>query len=396
MKKTTVLAILLVVLTYLVVGATVFQLLEQPFERSQQVSISEARRSFLEDYPCVDPVRLDQLMAQTLLAMEAGVDPVSDAKNSSTNWDLGSSFFFAGTVITTIGFGNISPKTEGGKIFCIVYALVGIPMFGFLLAGVGDQLGSALGQLIMKVEEIFLKWKVSPTVVRVVSTLLFILIGCLMFISSPVLVFQWIEDWTFLESFYFVVITLTTIGFGDYVAGGDSKRVYKAWYKPLVWFWILLGLAYFAAILSMIGDWLRVLSRRTRAEMGDLTAHAANWTANITTEIKVTRRRLSSEIHDMLQRAVTPGPQPLTDGEGGAPGSEPSLPPAPGNESQPIDFLGEDLAFIDAEESDRRSGRSLRPSPLPAVNRGKRKGRRKHQKKANDYPARTRDKGENV
>lgn len=39
------------------------------------------------------------------------------------------------------------------------------------------------------------------------------------------------------------------------------------WYKPLVWFWILLGLAYFASILAMIGHWLRVLSKKTRAEV---------------------------------------------------------------------------------------------------------------------------------
>lgn len=40
------------------------------------------------------------------------------------------------------------------------------------------------------------------------------------------------------------------------------------WYKPLVWFWILVGLVYFAAVLSMIGDWLRVLSKKTKEEVG--------------------------------------------------------------------------------------------------------------------------------
>lgn len=37
--------------------------------------------------------------------------------------------------------------------------------------------------------------------------------------------------------------------------------------KPLVWLWIVFGLAYFASILTMIGNWLRVLSKRTRAEV---------------------------------------------------------------------------------------------------------------------------------
>lgn len=41
-------------------------------------------------------------------------------------------------------------------------------------------------------------------------------------------------------------------------------------YKPVVWLWIVFGLAYFASILNMIGNWLRVLSKKTRAEVGSL------------------------------------------------------------------------------------------------------------------------------
>lgn len=51
------------------------------------------------------------------------------------------------------GFGNIAPHTEGGRIFCIIYALLGIPLFGFLLAGVGDQLGTIFGKGIARVEK---------------------------------------------------------------------------------------------------------------------------------------------------------------------------------------------------------------------------------------------------
>lgn len=63
------------------------------------------------------------------------------------------------------------------------------------------------------------KRKVRPTTVRVISAVLSILIGCLIFLAVPTVVFQKVEDWSFLESLYFVVITLTTVGFGDYVPG---------------------------------------------------------------------------------------------------------------------------------------------------------------------------------
>lgn len=48
---------------------------------------------------------------------------------------------------------------------------------------------------------------------------------------------------------------------------GGSDIEYLDFYKPVVWFWILVGLAYFAAVLSMIGDWLRVISKKTKEEV---------------------------------------------------------------------------------------------------------------------------------
>uniref|UniRef100_A0A3Q3IZN8 Potassium channel domain-containing protein n=1 Tax=Monopterus albus TaxID=43700 RepID=A0A3Q3IZN8_MONAL len=206
--------------------------------------------------------------------------------------------------VLSAGFGNISPHTEGGRIFCIVYALLGIPLFGFLLAGVGDQLGTIFGKGIARVEKMFVHWDISQTKIRVTTTLLFILFGCLLFVVLPAAIFKHIEGWSVLESLYFVVITLTTIGFGDFVAGG-SEIEYLDYYKPVVWFWILVGLAYFAAILSMIGDWLRVISKRTKEEVGEIRAHAAEWTANVSAEFKETRRRVSVEIYDKFQRAAS-------------------------------------------------------------------------------------------
>ena len=54
------------------------------------------------------------------------------------------------------GFGNLSPRTKWGQLFCVCYALVGIPMFGFLLAGVGDHMGTGLWKAVWKMETLFL------------------------------------------------------------------------------------------------------------------------------------------------------------------------------------------------------------------------------------------------
>ncbi|XP_037691186.1 potassium channel subfamily K member 10 isoform X1 [Choloepus didactylus] len=305
MKWKTVVAVFVVVVVYLVTGGLVFRALEQPFESSQKNTIALEKAEFLRDHICVSPQELETLIQHALDADNAGVSPIGNSSNNSSHWDLGSAFFFAGTVITTIGYGNIAPSTEGGKIFCILYAIFGIPLFGFLLAGIGDQLGTIFGKSITRVEKVFRKKQVSQTKIRVISTILFILAGCIVFVTIPAVIFKYIEGWTALESIYFVVVTLTTVGFGDFVAGGNAGIHYREWYKPLVWFWILVGLAYFAAVLSMIGDWLRVLSKKTKEEVGEIKAHAAEWKANVTAEFRETRRRLSVEIHDKLQRAAT-------------------------------------------------------------------------------------------
>ncbi|XP_059898134.1 potassium channel subfamily K member 10a [Gadus macrocephalus] len=307
MKWKTALAVFVVVVGYLVAGGLLFSALEQPFESHQKITITAEKAAFLERHRCVTPPELEAIIKHSVEAVNAGVSPIGDTSYNSSHWDLGSAFFFAGTVITTIGYGNIAPSTEGGKIFCILYAIFGIPLFGFLLAGVGDQLGTIFVKSIAKVEKTFRRKhnQISQTKIRVASTLLFILAGCILFVTIPAVVFKHIEGWTGLEAIYFVVITLTTVGIGDYVAGGDRRIEYREWYRPLVWFWILVGLAYFAAVLSMIGDWLRVLSKKTKEEVVEIKAHAAEWKANVRAEFRETRRRMSVEVHDKLQRAAT-------------------------------------------------------------------------------------------
>ncbi|XP_068457517.1 potassium channel subfamily K member 4 [Clinocottus analis] len=412
MRCSTLLGILTGVLLYLVLGAVVFRSLEAPREEGKHMQLQETRRDFLLNFTCMGPDDLQTLIEEVVEAVGAGVDPNSNFTFVS-QWDLASAFFFSGTIITTIGFGNISPKTEGGQLFCIFYALVGIPMFGILLAGVGDHLGTWLRKAVAKIETLFRKWRVSPTIVRVISAVLSILLGCLLFVAVPILVFQEVERWTLLESAYFVVITLTTVGFGDYVAGDSGNAGSDHWYKPLVWFWILLGLAYFASILTMIGNWLRVLSKKTRAEMEELRAHATDWTQNIqnmSVDFRIAgkmddpfKRRRRKHRHGPRNHGAAASPNGAAEGkeeqqgsqtETGSYSSSSSSSNESGSESetdsqvtqtervpeekaaepqkkeaapdphlsQPLDYFGENLAFID-ESSDAQSGK-LHLDPL--------------------------------
>jgi len=70
------------------------------------------------------------------------------------------------------------------------------------------------------------------------------------------LIFHLLEDWTLIESFYFTVATLTTVGYGDLVPTHDISRIFAAIY-------ILTGVALAVAALGLIGaTYVEIIERR--------------------------------------------------------------------------------------------------------------------------------------
>lgn len=56
---------------------------------------------------------------------ESGYDTTNDFTRDFT-FDM--SVLFTITIMTTVGYGHIAPQTMEGKIFCIMYSLIGIPL----------------------------------------------------------------------------------------------------------------------------------------------------------------------------------------------------------------------------------------------------------------------------
>jgi len=86
--------------------------------------------------------------------------------------------------------------------------------------------------------------------------LIFFVPWFIVFLVLPAIIFSYIEKWTFIEGFYYSFVTLSTIGFGDYVAGSFEKE-YIWVYKLTLVLWIIFGLAYLSMILNFISQGLR-------------------------------------------------------------------------------------------------------------------------------------------
>ena len=56
---------------------------------------------------------------------------------------------------------------------------------------------------------------------KLVRMLVFTLLCLVLFSIIPAVIIMRFEDWNFVESWYFTIVTLTTVGFGDKVPGKD-------------------------------------------------------------------------------------------------------------------------------------------------------------------------------
>lgn len=57
-----------------------------------------------------------------------------------------------------------------------------------------------------------------------------IFIYAFIIIGTGAMLFHWLEGWSWLDSFYFVVITLTTIGYGDFAPTTPATKLITIFY----------------------------------------------------------------------------------------------------------------------------------------------------------------------
>ncbi|XP_012503460.1 PREDICTED: potassium channel subfamily K member 9 [Propithecus coquereli] len=286
------LSLILCTFTYLLVGAAVFDALESDHEmreeeklKAEEIRIRGKYNITSEDYRQLELVILQ-----------------SEPHRAGVQWKFAGSFYFAITVITTIGYGHAAPGTDAGKAFCMFYAVLGIPLTLVMFQSLGERMNTFVRYLLKRLKKCCGLRNTDVSMENMVTVGFFSCMGTLCIGAAA---FSQCEEWSFFHAYYYCFITLTTIGFGDYVALQSRGALQKKpVYVAFSFMYILVGLTVIGAFLNLVV--LRFLTMNSEDERRDaedrpsLTGNQGSTAVQIEEEERPSRRRYWLDFADLL------------------------------------------------------------------------------------------------
>eukprot|EP01134_Creolimax_fragrantissima_P003526 CFRG3526T1 len=170
---------------------------------------------------------------------------VFDALEGGKDNDLSflDSVYWAVVTFTTVGYGDISPNTAGGKAWAILFIFTGLTIVVTAVAYIHDLAHDLKVELnVMKREQ-----EPLPSIENIVVSVL-VTVGVMGFLIGLGSIFYAFElDLVYLDCVYLSVVTLTTVGYGDISVSTPKSRLFSLFY-------IIFGVYIFLGRLTMITD----------------------------------------------------------------------------------------------------------------------------------------------
>ncbi|XP_042877148.1 TWiK family of potassium channels protein 7-like [Penaeus japonicus] len=214
------------------------------------------------------------------------------------SWTFPNSLLLTMTIMSTIGYGHISPVTSWGQFFCIIYSIVGCPLLLVFLGNLGTSMAESFTYIYSRcccrwcrgvrnmselppkaskkqrkllIDDEIGKEEYMPTEEVDVPITLTLVVLFVYIMLGAVLFSVW-ENWDLGSSSYFTFVTLSTIGYGDMVPGTallDNKNPGTAGLKMAVCIgYILLGMALLSMCLNLMQEQIIEKCRWLAREIG--------------------------------------------------------------------------------------------------------------------------------
>lgn len=185
-------------------------------------------------------------------------------------WALLDALYFAVVIATTVGYGDIAPARPASKVFVALYAVISVSLIAGLLQALVERVADAQGKFTNSAAERLLtsttmtkdddeghdelvvaaRVAVRQAKARLRATFFMLLGACL----SGALLYGRFINGGYIDLFYFLCVSMTTVGLGDIHPVSKLGKAYAA-------VWLVLTCLGFASILSQYAD-LRVKERQ--------------------------------------------------------------------------------------------------------------------------------------
>lgn len=228
---------------YLMVGMFIFRAVElddKPDPEQSKPQLLENIKDNITAKYNMSEAEFDSIVKQ--------VEAASLASSDGPEWSYRESISFVVQLVTTIGYGNITPVTTGGRAFCIIFALFGIPINILFLQVVGERMLRSERLLVTKFESRCLKRESKPRHLNEKCAFLGLMLLIIILLVGAATAVK-VQEWTFFEGFYAYFITFTTVGFGDLIPGGGPSK-HPVWNTVIRIIFIILGLAAMSNVIN--------------------------------------------------------------------------------------------------------------------------------------------------
>lgn len=159
-------------------------------------------------------------------------------------WSFWNSLYFCIISLLTVGYGDLSPTNNSMKLFTVFFIYIGL---SFVAGTVGLLVGRTLAT-VTEDDDMTKKWGMSRNLREVLwAAILIMALG-----SVGTIFYYCNEELSFVDAFYFAMITLATVGYGDVATTKQSTRIFGTFFVFFGVSMMAFAVGRFAAILARI------------------------------------------------------------------------------------------------------------------------------------------------